>query len=136
MGRIMAIDYGLKRTGVAVTDPLKIIANPLDTVASNELLPFLAAYMRKEEVESIVVGDPRNLDNTPSQISGEVNRMVETLRKTFPGITVKTIDERFTSKIAQQTILASGVNKKRRRDKSLVDKISAVIILQSFLETI
>ena len=84
----------------------------------------------------VVVGDPKNLDNTPAQISGEVNRMVETLRKTFPGITVKTIDERFTSKIAQQTILASGVNKKRRRDKSLVDKISAVIILQSFLETI
>ena len=132
----MAIDYGLKRTGVAVTDPLKIIANPLETVASNELLTFLAAYMRKEEVECIVVGDPKNLDNTPAQISGEVNRMVETLRKTFPGITVKTIDERFTSKIAQQTILASGVNKKRRRDKSLVDKISAVIILQSFLETI
>ena len=132
----MAIDYGLKRTGVAVTDPLKIIANPLETVASNELLSFLAAYMRKEEVECIVVGDPKNLDNTPAQISGEVNRMVETLRKTFPGITVKTIDERFTSKIAQQTILASGVNKKRRRDKSLVDKISAVIILQSFLETI
>jgi putative Holliday junction resolvase len=132
----MAIDYGLKRTGVAVTDPLQIIANPLETVASNELLTFLTAYIRKEEVECIVVGDPKNLDNTPAQISGEVNRMVETLRKTFPGIAVKTIDERFTSKIAQQTILASGVNKKRRRDKSLVDKISAVIILQSFLETI
>ena len=136
MGRILAIDYGLKRTGIAVTDPLKIIANPLETVETHLLMKFLEQYFQREVVDCIVVGDPKNLDNTPAQISNAVNQFVIELQKKFPNIAMKRTDERFTSKIAKQTILASGVNKKTRRDKSLVDKISAVIILQSYLETI
>ena len=136
MGRILAIDYGLKRTGIAVTDPLKIIANPLETVETHLLMKFLEQYFQREVVDCIVVGDPKNLDNTPAQISNAVNQFVIEFQKKFPNIAVKRTDERFTSKIAKQTILASGVNKKTRRDKSLVDKISAVIILQSYLETI
>jgi putative Holliday junction resolvase len=132
----MAIDYGLKRTGVAVTDPLKIIANPLDTVETPLLMNYLQKYFLNEPVECLVVGDPKNLDNTPAQISNEINQFVEVFKKRFPLIPVKRIDERFTSKIARQTILAAGKNKKSRMDKSLVDKISAVIILQSYLETI
>ena len=136
MGRILAVDFGLKRTGIAVTDPLKIIANPLDTVETHQLMSYLQQYFQKEPVECLVIGDPKNLDNTPAQISGAVHQFTLAFQEKFPGIPVKKVDERFTSKIAQQTILAAGKNKKARRDKSLVDKISAVIILQSYLETL
>ena len=136
LGRILAIDYGLKRTGIAVTDPLKIIANPLDTVETAHLMDFLWQYFLKEEVECVVFGDPKNLDNTPAQISADVNHFIEEFRKKFPSVAVKKVDERFSSKIAQQTILASGINKKARKNKALIDKISAVIILQSYLDSI
>lgn len=136
MGRILAIDYGRRRTGVAVTDPLKIIANPLDTVETEKLMDFLIGYLKKEEVECIIVGDPKKLDNTPGEISKDIDRFVTQLNKIFPNIVVKKVDERFTSKIAQQVILDSGINKKARRNKALVDRISAVIILQSYLETV
>ena len=124
------------RTGIAVTDPLKIIANPLETVPTDQLMEFLEKYFRLEEVECIVVGDPKNLDNTPAAISHKVNAFIDNLNEKFPAIPIKRIDERFTSKIATQVIIASGIRKKARRDKSLVDKISAVIILQSYLDTI
>ncbi len=136
LARILALDYGLKRTGLAVTDPFHIIANPLDTVETDKLQEYLKKYFQKEPVECLVVGEPKNLDNTPVQISDAINRFINDFKKIHPQITVARIDESFTSKIAQQTILATGKNKKARRDKSLVDKISAVIILQSYLDTI
>ena len=136
MARILALDYGLKRTGIAVTDPLQMIANAHDTVETRQLFTYLEAYFHHEEVECMVVGEPKNMDNTPSEISGEINRFIRAFEQKFPAIPVKRVDERFTSKIAQQTILAAGKNKKARRDKSMVDKVSAVIILQSYLQTI
>lgn len=136
MARILAIDYGLKRTGIAVTDPLQIIATGLETIESSKLQIFLSDYFRKEVVECIVVGDPKNLDNTPAEISMEVHRMIAELNKNFPGKKVICFDERFTSRIAQYTIAHSGLRKKARRDKSLIDKISAVLILQGYLDTI
>lgn len=136
MARILAIDYGLKRTGIAVTDPLQIIATSLDTVETPKLFTYLQTYIHREQVECMVVGEPKNLDNTPSEIGAAVNRFITEFQKIFPVIPVKRVDERFTSKIAQATILAAGKNKKARRDKSLVDKVSAVIILQSYLATI
>jgi len=126
----------LKRTGVAVTDPLKIIATALQTVESSQLLNFLSDYFKKEEVECIVVGEPKNMDNTPSEIAGEIESFITALKEKFPEKQIKRVDERFTSKIAQQTILHSGLNKKARRDKSLIDKVSAVVILQSYLSSI
>lgn len=136
MSRIIALDYGLKRTGVAVTDPLRIIATSLDTVESILLLQFLADYFKKEKVETLVIGDPKHLDNSPMEFSKNVNKIISEISEKFPTLKIVKTDERFTSKMAQQAILESGVNKKRRRDKALVDKISAVIILQNYLESI
>ena len=135
MGRILAIDYGTKRIGLAVTDPLKIIATGLTTVAAKDILTYLAEYFHTEEVEQIVVGDPRNMDNTPSQVAPMVNDFVKNLKKSFPSIPVHRIDERFTSKMAKKTILMSGKKKKDRQRKELVDEVSATIILQSFMES-
>ena len=136
MARILAIDYGLKRTGIAVTDPLQIIATALQTVETSGLINFLEDYFKKEHVESVVVGEPKNMDNTPSEISKDVESFISELKKKFPDKRIIRVDERFTSKIAQQTILNSGLHKKARRDKSLLDKISAVVILQSYLASI
>ncbi|MBA2422706.1 MAG: Holliday junction resolvase RuvX [Chitinophagales bacterium] len=136
MARILAIDYGAKRTGIAVSDPLKIIANPLETVETSKLPEYLKTYFEKETVECIVVGEPKNLDNSPVPVSREIDEFIRTFKRNHPHIMVARIDERFTSRIAQQAILISGKNKKARRDKSLVDKVSAVIILQSYLDTI
>lgn len=136
MARILALDYGLKRTGIAVTDPLQIIATSLETIQTPELFDYLKKYFLREKVECLVVGEPRNLNNTRVGISDEIDRFILRFVQEFPAIPVKRIDERFTSKIAQQTILAAGKNKKARRDKSIVDRISAVIILQSYLENI
>lgn len=136
MGRILAIDYGEKRVGLAVTDPLKIIANGLPTVETKNIFPFLKEYFSKEKVESIVVGDPKNLRNEEMDITQKVNTFIGQLKKEFPEIIIHRVDERFTSKMASQTILQSGLKKKDRQQKHLVDKISAVIILQNFLETI
>jgi putative Holliday junction resolvase len=134
MSRILALDYGMKRTGIAVTDRLQIIASPLQTVETNQLMRFLTGYLKAEEVEAIVVGDPKNLDNTANDLSGVVKKFAGELEKKFPGKKIVMVDERFTSKMAQQAIIASGKKKKDRRDKSLLDKVSAALILQHYLE--
>ncbi len=133
MARILAIDYGTKRTGIAVTDPLQIIATGLDTVPTPQLLAYLQQYLAREEVEKIVVGEPMHPDGAPAQIAPLVEKFKEKLRELFPTIEVVSQDERFTSEDAKKAILQSGAKKKRRRDKALVDKISAVLILQDYL---
>jgi putative holliday junction resolvase len=134
MGRIMAIDYGVKRTGLAVTDPLRIIATALETVQSTELLAFLKKYTSGEVVDEFVVGMPKNLKNEDSEIAPIVRVFVEELKKTFPEKPVHLADERFTSRMAMRAMIDGGMKKKDRRIKGNVDKISATIILQSFLE--
>ncbi len=134
MGRIVAIDYGRKRVGVAVTDPLKMIANGLTTVHPEEILTFLTDYTQKEEVETIVVGYPKQMDNQNSEAIQYIKPFLKKLRKQFPEITVEKEDERFTSKMAQQAMIDGGMKKKQRRDKENVDRVSATIILQSYLE--
>lgn len=135
VARIMAIDYGTKRTGLAVTDPLQIIANGLDTVPTDTIFEYLTTYFSQEEVETIVVGEPMHMDGSPAQIAHLVVGFVRKLKKLFPKVEVVTHDERFTSEDAKKIILMSGAKKKKRRDKSLVDKVSAVLILQDYLET-
>ena len=135
MARILAIDYGKKRTGIAVTDELQIIANGLTTVATVELEKFILSYVQREQVELIVVGLPKQMDNTPSENMGRIRPFVNRLRKLLPAIPVEYYDERFTSVLAHQAILASGIGKMARRDKALVDEISATIILQSYMES-
>jgi putative Holliday junction resolvase len=134
MGRVLAIDYGTKRTGIAVTDPLRIIATPLETVASAGLLAFLVSYTKKETVDEFVVGMPKTLLNEDSAIAPLVRKFVETLKKTFPDKAVHLADERFTSSMAMRAMIDGGMKKKDRQQKGNVDKISATIILQSFLE--
>lgn len=134
MGRILAIDYGEKRVGLAVTDPLKIIAGGLPTVETKNVFSFLKEYLSKEKIESFVIGDPKNLNNEDMMITQKVNAFAEQLKKEFPEVTIYRVDERYTSKMAMQTIVQSGISKNKRRQKELVDKISAVIILQNFLE--
>ena len=133
MGRVLAIDYGLKRTGIAVTDPLRIIATPLDTVATHTLLSFLTAYSQREPVDEFVIGMPRTLKNEDSAIAPQVRKFIVTLKRAFPEKPVHEVDERFTSSMAQQAMIQGGMKKKDRQIKGNVDKISATIILQSFL---
>jgi putative holliday junction resolvase len=135
MGRILAIDYGLKRTGIAVTDVLRIIATPLETIPTDDLLKFLSTYLQKEGVDEFVVGMPKTLTNEDSENAPRVRAFVEELKKTFPDKPVYLADERFTSSMAKQAMIDGGMKKKDRRDKANVDKISATIILQSFLES-
>jgi putative holliday junction resolvase len=134
MSRIVAIDYGSKRTGIAVTDPLKIIATPLDTLHSKDLIDFFKKYHQTEVIERFVVGMPKKLDNTETNNTALVVSFVNLLKKHFPDIPVVYIDERFTSSIALQTMIDGGMSKKDRREKGNVDKISATLILQSYLE--
>jgi putative Holliday junction resolvase len=134
MGRILSIDYGEKRVGIAVTDPLKIIANGLTTSPTKEIFNFLKDYCEKEDVECFVVGDPKNLNNEDSRMSGKVNAFIQKLKKLFPNIPVEKFDERFTSKMASQAMVQMGLKKKDRQKKELIDKISATIILQDYLE--
>ena len=134
MGRVVAIDYGLKRTGIAVTDSLRIIATPLETVKTSELMSFLQNYLKRESVDEFVVGMPVNLQYQESEITPLVRVFVEELRKTFPEKAVHLADERFTSSMAMRAMIEGGMKKKDRRVKGNVDKISATIILQSFLE--
>lgn len=134
MGRIIAIDYGQKRVGIAVTDIGQIIAGPLETVHSKDILAWLKEYLSHEDVECIVVGEPRQMNNEPSESALFIDPFVKTLQKTFPTILIDRIDERFTSKMASRAILLSGARKKDRQDKSLVDKVSAAIMLQSYLD--
>ena len=136
LGRVIAIDFGQKRTGIAVTDELQMIANPLTTVHSKDILTFLKDYFIKETVECIVVGEPKQMNNTNSESTKFIEPFVKLLLKTFPEIPVKRIDERFTSKMAFQTMIDAGLGKKDRTNKELVDKISATIILQSYLESL
>lgn len=136
MVRILSVDYGKKRTGLAVTDPLQIIANGLVTVATSELFDFLKDYVQRENVECIVVGRPTQLNGQPSENLSRVEQFVNRWRKAMPLIPVEYYDERFTSALAQQAILAGGVKKKtRREDKGLVDEVSATIILQDYMKS-
>jgi len=135
MGRILSIDYGRKRTGLAVTDSLKLIAGGLATVPSHELLKFIEDYTRKETVERIVVGFPKQMNNQPSESMKYIEPFVRQLQKKLPEIPVEYFDERFTSVLAHQAMLEGGLKKKDRQNKALVDEISAVIILQSYLES-
>ena len=134
MSKIIAIDYGSKRVGVAITDSLRMIAFGLSTILTEEVFIFLDKLIKKETVSEIVVGLPKNLDNSQNEITDAVSAFINKLNQKYPDIVINSIDERFTSKIAKKTILDSGVNKKRRRNKSLVDKVSATIILQSYLQ--
>ncbi len=133
MSRIVAIDYGGKRTGIAVTDPLQIIATALETVPTKDLMVFLKDYTSKENVESFVVGEPKNLDGSATDSSQMVKDFVISLGKVFPNKPIHLIDERFTSKMAVQSMIAGGTKKKDRRVKGNIDKISATIILQDFM---
>lgn len=134
MPRILAIDMGAKRIGIAVTDPLKLIATPLETIHSKDLVPFLKSYFEKEAVEAVVVGMPKKLDNTDTNATQMAKGCVTILRKNFPQIPVHLQDERFTSQMAMNAMIAGGVKKKDRQNKATIDKVSAAIILQSFLE--
>ena len=134
MPKILAIDYGTKRVGLAVTDDLQIIASGLTTVHSSKLIEFLLEYCTKEDVECIVVGEPKTLQNKITDSTESIENFVRHLKKKFPSIKIDRIDERFTSKIAQQAILQSGVSKQKRKNKELIDEVSAIIILQDYLE--
>lgn len=136
MGRIMAIDYGGKRTGIAVTDPLQIIATGLTTINSAELIPFLKNYFIAETVELIIIGLPVNWDESDTHGTPLVKAAIKKLQKEFPAMPIKTVDERYTSKMAKDAMLEMGLKKKDRRDKKLVDEIAATIMLQEYLQSI
>jgi putative holliday junction resolvase len=135
MPRVLAIDLGTKRTGLAVTDPLKITANPLETIETEKLLPYIQAYCAKEDVEALVLGHPTRLNGQDNEMTPKVMKLKEELEKIFPQKKIVLIDERFTSKMAMQTMIAMGSKKKDRKEKAgNLDKVSAAIILQSYLE--
>lgn len=131
--RLMAIDYGQKRTGIAVTDEMQIIASGLTTVPSETAINFLKDYFEKERVEAVLIGEPKQMDNTPSQSAPIIEAFVSVFKDTFPDMPVVRVDERFTSKMAFQTMIDSGLRKKQRQDKALIDEISATIMLQDYL---
>lgn len=137
MGRILAIDYGKKRTGIAVTDTLKIVANGLTTVPTHTLMDFLKQYIAKEPVELIIIGEPRRLDGTPSENMGRIRQFLGRFAKEMPDMPIKLWDERFTSTLAHKAILEGGVKKSvRRNDKALVDTVAATIILNDYLQSL
>lgn len=133
MARILCIDYGKKRTGIAVSDPLQIIATGLTTVDSHELITFLKKYFLQEEVELIVIGEPKNLDNSDTHATPLVKQIIVKLEKEFPHLPIKKVDERFTSKMAKQAMLDMGMKKKERRNKKSIDVIAATIMLQEYM---
>jgi putative pre-16S rRNA nuclease len=133
MAQIIALDFGVKRTGIAVTDDLQIIASGLTTVATEHLLDFLEKYLRKENVELFLIGEPKQMNNTPSESEKYIGEFIKKLEKKFTTIPIRRVDERFTSKMAFQTMIDSGLKKKQRQNKGLIDEISATIILQSYL---
>lgn len=135
MGRILSIDYGRKRTGLAVTDPLQIIAGGLATVSTSKLFDWLKAYVTKESVERIVIGEPRQLDGSPSENLARVQQFVNRWRKAMPDVPIEFYDERFTSALAHQAMLDGGLKKKARQNKALVDEISATIILEDYMRS-
>ncbi|MFV0376597.1 MAG: Holliday junction resolvase RuvX [Mangrovibacterium sp.] len=134
MGRILAIDYGKKRVGLAVTDPLQIIANKLTTVPSNEIFDFLKAYFQRENVEQVVIGYPLQMNNEASESVLYINPFLKRFQKLFPEMPIEQVDERFTSRMAFQTMIDAGLKKKDRQNKETVDAVAATIILQSYLE--
>jgi putative holliday junction resolvase len=134
VGRILAIDYGRKRVGIAVTDPLQIIANKLTTVASHEIWTFLKEYFSKEDVEKVIVGYPMQMNNQPSEAVIYINPFLRKFQKDYPDMPLEQVDERFTSKMAFQTMIDAGLKKKDRQNKETIDAVSATIILQSYLE--
>ncbi len=136
MARIICIDYGLKRTGIAVTDPLQIIATGLTTIHSQELIPFLKDYFAREPVELIVIGWPTNWDDSATHATPLVTNCIKQLEKNFPAMPIKKVDERYTSKMAKDAMLEMGMKKKDRRNKALVDEIAATIMLQEYLRSI
>lgn len=136
MARIIAIDYGLKRTGIAVTDPLQIIATGLTTLESGDLISFLKKYCEQEEVEKIIIGEPRNLDGSATHGTAPVEKIIEKIRKALPNIPLETTDERFTSRLAVRAMIEMGMKKKQRREKAKIDEIAATIILQEYLNHI
>ena len=133
LARILAIDYGLKRTGLAVTDPLQIIATGLTTVDSKELINYLKKYFMQEQVELIIIGEPKNLDDTDTHATPLVANCIKQLQKNFPNLPVQTVDERYTSKMAKDAMLEMGLKKNQRRNKALVDEIAATIMLQEYM---
>ncbi|NVO09840.1 MAG: Holliday junction resolvase RuvX [Bacteroidales bacterium] len=134
MGRILALDIGRKRTGVAVTDPLRIIANGINTIPTHTVIEFLTEYFSKESVDTIVIGFPRQMNNQLSEAVTYIQPVINRIKKVFPSMIIELVDERFTSKLAFQTMIDGGVKKKDRQNKALVDTISATIILQSYME--
>ena len=136
MARIMAIDYGKKRTGIAVTDPLKIIASALTTIESARIFTFLEEYLKKENVELILIGDPRNLDDSPTDLTADVKRIMGILKIKFPAIPLKPIDERYSSIMASRAMVEMGLKKSRRQEKGIVDQVAATMMLQEYLAKI
>lgn len=136
MGRILAIDYGRKRVGIAVTDELQLIANALTTIATKDIFTFLKKYINDEKVDCIVVGEPRQMNNEPSESSRFIEPFVKKLKSEFPVMEIVRVDERFTSKMAKQSILEAGLKKKDRQNKSLLDSVSATLILQSYMNSV
>ncbi|GIM58216.1 Holliday junction resolvase RuvX [Capnocytophaga canimorsus] len=134
MARILALDYGTRRTGIAVTDPLQLIASGLTTVSTPELLDFLKAYLAQESVCKIVIGKPKRLNNEDSETEIYITAFIEQLKKAFPELDLIRVDERFTSKMAFQSLIDGGLKKKQRQNKALIDQVSATLILQSYLE--
>jgi len=135
LARIICIDYGLKRTGLAVTDPMQIIANGLTTVESPKLIAFLKDYFSRETVELILIGEPKNWDDTDTHATPLVKKIIEKLKKEFPSIPIKTVHERYSSKMAKEAMIDMGMKKKERRNKALVDEIAATILLQEYLNS-
>lgn len=135
MARILCIDYGGKRTGLAVTDPLQIIATALTTIPTKELIPFLINYIATEPVELILIGEPLNLDDSPTHATPLVQQAIKLLTKTFPTIPVQTVDERYSSKMAVRAMIDMGMKKKDRREKGNIDQIAATILLQEYLQS-
>ena len=134
MGRILAIDYGSKRCGIAVTDELQLIASALTTVAAKELVSWLVRYTSEEPVDLCIIGEPKRMHNVPSDIEVEIQKCIQQIGKALPNLLLKRIDERFTSKMATSALIASGASKKKRREKGLIDQISATILLQDYLQ--
>lgn len=133
MPRVLAIDYGKKRTGIAITDEMQIIASGLTTIPSETAIAFLKDYFSKEKVERVLIGEPKQMDYTPSESTEIIEAFVEEFKKSFPDLPIERVDERFTSKMAFQTMIDSGLKKKQRQNKALIDEISATIMLQDYL---
>lgn len=133
-GRIMSLDYGSKRTGIAVTDPLRLIATGLDTVDTHKLLPYLEAYFSKEKVSLLIIGLPLHADGTATKLEDDIRGFIRKIQKSYPDLPIDRIDESFSSAKAKQVILQSGASRKKRQDKSLLDKVSASLILQEYMD--